>query len=1601
MRLLLHPSLRPSPPNDAPRIFNAFREGEGATLAALAGCWLIVGLMGGPALAQSQPVMAVEDSEDLLFTPAGFDTAGAPKWAEGDGTGVLEITVCGASGDAPLHCRMNVVGSDGQFYQPARNHLTQYALTGDWPKPGEWGNRKGKAPYRYLGRFFYSTGQTTVRVPAGTVRVEAWRGFDHRPATVITTIEAGATERVELVLEQALPPESHGYYSGDPHVHVPRTSEADENTIFDLVQAEDIRYTSLLAYNEPAGPYAGFMDRLDSPQRRGIGRESVVSRGDFHLLSGQEYRTGTYGHLNLFLRDDIVFPGEDFDANNWPLYGDVGRDTIENGGYAIYAHGGYAQAIYADVVQGNVNAVELLQFGVYRGIGLVDWYHLLNCGYRFPCVGASDWPACRKLGDCVTYVQPGEDRSFPAWLKGAAEGRSFATTGPILLLEVDGHKPGDTLTGDAAKAVTAKVHANSLVAPITHVQVIVNGTVAHEHVVAPTTGEWIELELPIEVAESSWIAARAYSLSPGGAADSESHTNPVYVCLNGKAPFHRASLDAIVGQIDKQLEAHSKRAFKEQAQVLAYFQGSRDRLLEIRADGGLPADPELAFVRPLEERLAADGSLEVSEEELKEFLKPVPPQSPEEALKTFEMLDGFEMQLVAAEPLVVDPVAGAFDENGNLYVCELRDYPFKPADGGTPIGTVRVLRDTDGDGTFDESHLFAEHLLWAAGIQPWKGGVFVTAPPDIWYMKDTNGDFVADEKTKVYTGFGTGNQQAMLNNLTLGLDFKVYGSTAGNGGEIVTVAKPQALPVSVDGRDFRFDPVTGEFESITGTVQFGNTFDDWGNRFLCSESQPLRHAVLPQEYLERNPYVPVSEAIQNVAPGPVPVFRISPIERWRHIRSSRRVAKGTRPATAAGASHHVVDAAAGVTVYRGGAYPPEFYSNVFIGDGQNNLVHRRRLVPDGVTFTAERVDQGTEFCRSPDIWFRPVNFINAPDGTLYCLDLSREVLEAIHIPLDVVKHLDLASGRDKGRIYRMAPAGFQSPSPPRLGDANTAELVAVLESPHGWWRDTAHRLIYERQDTSSAPLLKELLLSSDSPQARLHAVWLLQGLGLLETSGVSVALHDPHPAVRAHAIRLAESQLDAQPALLERVLELADDPDPNVRFQAAFSLGESHDAQAAAMLAKLLRSETGDKWLRSAVLSSLAGPALHVFQELLSDVEFAATPAGHSLLNQLAAMTGARHRPEDIALALEAIAAAPDTVDRTELLLSIGRPLSASGHVLAVDPQLAPAGARLLSATLLAMKRQATEDAADESTRTAAVEFLGCVPPEESLEVLSELLNPREPPAVQIAAVRALANTASPDVQHVLLERWDQAPPDVRTEIIGAMLARDERCRAFLKAMQGDPQQILAQITGTQRQLLLAHRDPEIRALAEELFATAGDAARSAIVEAYRSSLSSPGEAGRGRELFVKHCSACHRLGDVGTAVGPNLTASQDRAPDAVLANILDPNKYVAPNYVQYVVLDTAGRTHTGLIASQTATSLTLTREKGETETVLRADIEELASTGKSLMPEGLEKAITPDEMADLIAYVTSVQPTGPQTEDELRNARDFGTDPGLIEPTP
>ena len=847
------------------------------------------------------------DDEAFIVTPPGFSRPGEARTATGAGTARLRLNIRDRATGRPTPCRLNVVGPDGDFYQPAANPLSPYSLTGQWPKTGK-GNREGKAPIRYFGRFFYTTGEIEVAVPAGPVRVEVWKGFEYRP---VREGRHGGRRPDDLGGSRS---RSHAR-DGDARLPIGRLAPALRPQDRGRrprhprpARGRGHRFGSILAYNEPAGPYKGVMDDMDMPQLRGLGKASVQQRGETWIASGQEYRSTTYGHLNLYWRDDLVLAGQSVNANNWPLYGAIGRETRKQGGVAIYAHGGYAQAIYADFARKNVDAVELLavrRLPRHRAGRLVSHpQHRLSVPLRRG-ERLSRLPEAGRLPDlCASGgarpISPaGSGRGRGAELRHeradavARGGRRAARAGP------------SARTGKGPHRVRVRVRAASEVAPIQAVQIVVNGRVVHEQSVpaGKRTGAWIEVEQRHELARSSWIAARAFSKAASGAPDAEAHTNPVYVYLDGKAPYDRDSLDRLVARIDEQIAVHRKRKFDEKARVLDDFQKSRDVLLRIRREGGLPAGgvPD-AWID--DNAAAIDASRRtIPDPELERFLQPLPAVAPEEALKTFETVDGFRMELVAAEPMVQSPIAAAFDADGNLYVAEMRDYPFKPRPGKTPLGCVRLLRDTDGDGRFDQSHVFADGLLWAAGIAPWKGGVFVTAPPDIWYLKDTDGDGRADVRRKVYTGFGTQNQQAMVNNLTWGLDHWIYGAASGNGGTIRPGDDPTAPGVSVEHSDFRFDPETGAFELVSGNDQFGNTFDDWGNRFTCDESQPLSQAVLPRRELARNPYLAIPSAVHNIAGGSVPIFRISPVEAWRQIRSSRRVAHSVRsPARPASAT---------------------------------------------------------------------------------------------------------------------------------------------------------------------------------------------------------------------------------------------------------------------------------------------------------------------------------------------------------------------------------------------------------------------------------------------------------------------------------------------------------------------------------------------------------------------------------------------------------------------------------------------------------------------------------------------------------------------------
>jgi putative membrane-bound dehydrogenase-like protein len=978
---------------------------------------------------------------------------------------------------------------------------------------------------------------------------------------------------------------------------------------------------------------------------------------------------------------------------------------------------------------------------------------------------------------------------------------------------------------------------------------------------------------------------------------------------------------------------------------------------------------------------------------LADELPRIPPVPADQTGRTFQLEHGFRLELFAAEPQVASPVDACFDENGRLYVAEMRDYPFSweptklnPTGGGKKdAGVIRLLEDTDGDGKADRSVIFADKLTWPTSVCCYRGGLFVLAPPHLHYFKDTDGDGRADVHQIVLSGFRRDNVQAVVNNLKWSLDNRIVFAAGRNGG---TLTRDGKKVFEIHGQDLSLDPASFALTAITGGEQFGLSFDDWGNRFVCNNSNHIEQVVLEERYLRRNPYYAASNAIRTIAKeGPAaPVFRKSPPEPWRVVRTRRRVSDPavlrTLPFTEQFAIGYFTSAA-GITIYRGDAYRADFRGNAFIGDVGGNLVHRKTLRRDGPLIIAQRAEPETEFLTSTDNWFRPVNFVNAPDGTLYLLDMYRETIEhPFSIPDDIKAHLDLNSGFDRGRIYRLMPPGNHRLHFSKLGGLSTLELVQQLESDNAWNRETAQRLLVERQDQAAVMPLERLANESPAALGRLHAVYTLDGLSALSDRILLGRLSDPEPRIRAHAVRLSELRLKRSPALLAAVARLIDDPDRLVRFQLALSLGDAEPNVAAAPLTRLAREAATDEPVRSALLTSVGANADVVTRELLADGSFADRQDTSVLFGDLASIVGAQPDSARIVAVLRrAFEAQSHPAAQLAILRGVGEGLSRRGLSIAslLDSRTSDADLKRAADNLFSHAAKTVRDEAEPAAaRLSAIRLLAFAPFPQAALVLPQLLAPQVPTELQIAAVVALTNQSEPAVARLLIRPWRSLGPTLHREVIDGLVRKAAWLSELFAAI--DARQIGAgEIDRDVKQLLMNHPNSQLRNRARQLFAADRLGNVVAIVEAYRPTVERAGRADRGRAIYEKRCSTCHRIGNLGHAVGPDLASVQNKSPADLLVAIVDPNREAQPNYISYTLVTHQGTVHTGIIVAESAAGVTLRRADAREDRVLRSEIEELASTGKSLMPEGLEKDIPAAEMADLIAFIKSLRPAPPK----------------------
>lgn len=981
------------------------------------------------------------------------------------------------------------------------------------------------------------------------------------------------------------------------------------------------------------------------------------------------------------------------------------------------------------------------------------------------------------------------------------------------------------------------------------------------------------------------------------------------------------------------------------------------------------ASPSLALTVLLASQASLHGA-EPPPPPIPDFVNP-PPLEPHQAPASFRVQHGFSLELVAAEPLLVDPVDVAYDESGRAYAVEMRGYPLpeKPEQARPePISRVRLLFDDNGDGRFDRSTVFLDKLDWPTAVCCYRGGVFIADAPDIWYARDTDGDGVADERRKVLTGFKRDNVQALVNSLKWGLDHQIHGAASGNGGTLTIPDKADAAPVPVTRRDFRFDPLTGSIEAISGGARFGATFDDFGNRFLCNIRNPIQHVPLPLAPLLRNPFLPLPSLLHDAAESgeTLPVFRISPVEAWREYRARRWVQERVNYPRSELVGAGYFTSSSGVTVYRGEAYPEDLYGNVFVADVAANIVHRERLVPDGVTFRAERTDREAEFLGSTDNWFRPVNFANAPDGTLHVVDMYRLNIEhPWSIPDDIRAKLDLTAGNDRGRLWRLAPPGYRFVRPPKLGEFSTEKLVAELASRNSWRRETAHRLLWERQDRTAIEPLRALLDSTQEPLARLHALWSLDGLGALTWEEVAKGARDVHPGVREHAVRLAALRFSSEPKLSGLAVAAAADDAPRVRLEAAFVLGNDPSDGATEALAAMARRDCGDPWMRLALLSTPPEKASAFLAACVRQPQFANAEGGAKFLNELS-RTAAQAK---------GAGATPPTSAALPLELEFA---VWSGWVEGAQKRKEKSAAIDWTAlrqseawkSLEARARSALADsAAPLPLRIQAIALLQRTPLEEVRDLFVERLSPREPRELQLTSVRAIAAYGTPAAADLLIERSKTLSPAVRAELVDLLASRPAWHAPLFAAINAGTIRG-ADVSVPRRALLLRSTDAAIKTRAEALFGAAAVSSRQAALDSHAKTLDLASDPKRGFTVFQRECSQCHRSREVGFEVGPPLASIRNRSPQELLVHILDPNREVGPNFVDYVAVLKDGRSVTGLLASETESRIVLLRPQGLREEVARADLDELSSTGKSLMPEGLEQRVTAQELADLIDYL-------------------------------
>jgi len=951
------------------------------------------------------------------------------------------------------------------------------------------------------------------------------------------------------------------------------------------------------------------------------------------------------------------------------------------------------------------------------------------------------------------------------------------------------------------------------------------------------------------------------------------------------------------------------------------------------------------------------------------------PQAPTD----FKIEAGFNLQLVAQEPLIKDPVDFEFNENGEAMVLEMPGYPFEDKQS-----RIVLLKDKNKDGVYGDMSLFADNLRLASSFLPYKKGVLVAAPPYLLYVKDLDADNKADAIDTLMGGFSTGNLQHNYNGLTYGLDNWIYAANGGNDGDPYWWSDT-ASRMNLRGQDFRFNLETRTLERLgESSGGFGLGMDEWGRLYETHNLTHISHLVFPDRYL-KDKRILQERTLENISDhdenGLARIYPIGEQEsRVNHPEQSG-----------------YFSGSCGIMYYGGEALGDDYNQTVWVADVVLNLIHVDKLSVSGSSFKANRMVEKREFLVSTDRSFRPVNMTVGPDGAMYVVDMYRKVIEHPEwIPDEIEKTLDLESGKDKGRIYKITKAGTKN-SFDLSQLKSSAGLIASLQHSNQWIRKTAHRLLMAAEVEESDFVALAQLLSSENEWNRLHAMWILSVREKLSASQLFLLLADRSSGVRENALVVAEKIINADNDVLNRCKDLLNDPDKRVRMQAALTLSTLNSESVKRHKDDLLKLLTDaantefDDWNVAAITLAAQQSAAELFSHLVSN-----NNVNPRMLSSLALVCS--NTEQDMKIILESLSSSTLNSDINQEVihqLTQGSVLF-SGKLLVpfiqklekspdkgLVPELAALRNRLKlspSPEFLKYSREALLQLLNhnlpDSIRLQQMALIELLPYKDKAEVLYLCLQNTEPLKLQEDALRQLFKFREPEIGWRVVKLWKELGPQTRRYASDLLLYIETNHSALLTGLeQGTINVGEMNFDLERRRTLLWWTDNEdTKKRAEKLFSDAGVTNRKDAIEKMKPALLLPGSAVNGEKVFESICSNCHVYGANGKEVGPVLTEINRKSKESNLHDILDPNAAVDTKYINHRLMTKTDELHMGIVEAETDRYITLKKIGGAKVTVAKSDIKTFTSMGTSLMMEGLENSMTHQEMADLLAFLQNTK---------------------------